>query len=147
MKKVFLCTVLAAFGAAALVSCKKEKKEPKTLIGTWNMSTVDYLEKTNNVVTLDTSVFFAGILSITFNSDKTYTRFTPLFPTDAENGTYETFGSTLVLNYKDDEGAAQSDTAEYEFAEDKFATKETTVDVYDTETVITTMKTNYVRGK
>ena len=138
------CTSL--FFASQLISCKKdEKKEPKTMVGTWTTTTLSWKETTNGVVTADTSINITGLLSITFNADNSYKRLTPLAPSEVENGTYETSGSRLILKYTED-GVSYSDTSNYEFSEDTFIMKETTTDIYDTETVVTEDRTTFKRN-
>lgn len=146
MKTTFKILVagLALLASAQLVSCKKEKKETKTIVGTWNSSTFYSKETTNGVVTSEGTFSFPGLMAITFNSDMTYKRYSPLDPTETENGKYQTIGSKLILNYTDATGS-QSDTADYTFSENTLEMKEVTTEVIDSETIVTEDKITFTR--
>lgn len=136
---------LALITSTQLISCKKDKKdEPKTLVGTWNSSTFYSKETTNGVVTSEGTFSLPGLLAVTFNSDMTYKRYSPLDPTEIENGKYQTIGSKLILNYTDATGS-QSDTADYTFSENTLEMKEVTTEVIDAETIVTEDKITFTR--
>ena len=148
MKKtaIFLASGLALLASIQLTSCKKDKKEePKTMIGKWSIVKAESKETTNGTVTGTTTLELGGLYGIEFKADKSYRRFTPLDPTSDENGTYETSGSRLILNYKD-AGVSVSDTSEYEFSEDTFIMKTTDTDVDGTDTIVTEDKETYKRS-
>ncbi|MES2480089.1 MAG: hypothetical protein V4561_13455 [Bacteroidota bacterium] len=140
-----LVAIIAIFATIQLTSCKKDKSEPKTMIGTWNSSTFYTKETTDGAVTSEGTINFPGLLAMTFNKDMTYKRFTPLDPTESENGTYQTNGNRLILNYVES-GVSVSDTMEYEFSENTFITKEIITEVIDSKTVITEDKITFTRG-
>lgn len=147
MKKVsaLFITTIAIFATMQFTSCKKDKSEPKTMVGTWNSSTFYTKETTDGAVTSEGTINFPGLLAMTFNKDMTYKRFTPLDPTESENGTYQTNGNKLILNYTES-GVSMSDTMEYEYSENTFITKEVTTEVIDSKTVITEDKITFTRG-
>lgn len=142
---VFFAAV-SVFAATQLMSCKKDKKdEPKTMVGTWNSSTFYNKETTDGVVTSEGTLSFPGLLAITFNSDMTYKRFTPLDPTESENGTYQTMGNQLILNYVES-GVSFSDTVNYEYSENTLITTDTYTEIIDTKTVVSEEKITFNRG-
>lgn len=147
MKTTFkiLIAGIALITSTQLISCKKDKKEePKTLVGTWNSSTFYSKETTNGVVTSEGTFNFPGLLAITFNSDMTYKRYSPLDPTETESGKYQTMGSKLILNYTDATGS-QSDTADYTFSDNTLEMKEVYTEVMDSETIVTEDKITFTR--
>jgi hypothetical protein len=148
MKKITTLFIAATsiFVAAQFMSCKKDKKsDPKTLVGTWTSVSITSKETTNGVVTGSGTLNIPGLLAITFNSDNTYKRYTPLDPTVTENGKYQTIGTKMILNYTEN-GVSNSDTSDYEFSEDSFIMKEITTEIYGSETIISEDKTTYKRG-
>jgi hypothetical protein len=87
---------LALLASAQLISCKKEKKEDPSIVGTWQSKSLSSLEKENGVTIFDTTLLITTT-TVTFKSDNTYTTVDAADATNNESGTYSISGSKLFI--------------------------------------------------
>jgi hypothetical protein len=106
---------LALLASAQLISCKKEKKEDPSIVGTWDSKTFSFVTKLNGVVIDDTTEAFPG-LTITFKADNTYNSVDADDPTNNDFGTYSTAGSKLYINSTD----GSKDTSDFQVTATEF---------------------------
>jgi hypothetical protein len=100
---------LALLASAQLVSCKKEKKEDPSIVGTWQSKSLSSLEKENGVTIFDTTMAITTT-TVTFKSDNTYTTVDAMDATNNETGTYSTAGSKLYIT----PSGGSKDTIDYQ---------------------------------
>ena len=110
MKKTIQVAVagIALIFAAQITSCKKDKKEEASLVGTWQSKSLWSNIKENGVVIFDTTMNLTnGTLVV--NSDKTFISTDAVDASNNSSGTYSTSGSKLYLDNKD----GTKDTMDY----------------------------------
>lgn len=106
---------LALLASAQLISCKKEKKEDPSIVGTWDSKTFSFVTKLNGVVINDTTEALPG-LTITFKADNTYNSVDADDTTNNDFGTYSTAGSKLYINSAD----GSKDTSDFQVTATEF---------------------------
>lgn len=96
MKTTFkiLVTVIALITSSQLISCKKDKKDDPSIVGTWQSKSYSYSIKQNGVTLLDSTENYT-LAVVTFNADKTYTSKDTSDASQNDNGTYLIDGSKL----------------------------------------------------
>lgn len=110
MKKTIQFTVagIALIFAAQITSCKKDKKDDASIVGTWQSKSLWYNLKENGVVVEDTTAYLTNV-TLVVNSDKTFTTTDADDTSNNSSGTYSTEGSKLYLNNSD----GTKDTMDY----------------------------------
>lgn len=102
---------VALVAAVQLTSCKKDKKDENSLVGTWMSTNTQSKAWINNVLTEDTTEAIpADEFLITFNSDNTY--LSKQKGESDETGTYKADGGKLMVTYNDG-GTSTTDTMDY----------------------------------
>jgi hypothetical protein len=127
---------LALLASAQLISCKKEKKEDPSIVGTWESKTFSFVTKLNGVVLSDTTEAFPG-LTITFKADNTYNSVDADDASNNDFGTYSTNGSKLYINSTD----GSKDTTDFQVTATEFTLSGSEIEkdgslTYETNTAI-----------